>query len=261
MVLNFSFNQYNIIRTRMKKIIIYLFLLVSTTSYSQKQLSQQATNELVNKASSFLGFQQNDKVRSAFNKYIATYNRAGASAAMAALRNDLKGRDDLLNIMNRATSSRGSLLATLTAMDVNPKNVEEIADYFFPKEATQKAIVKDTAIPAVPPVKETAPLTPIVWQPPSAKFFDGRKAFCDSSGKSYYTAIIIKGKILLMKYEGNPAIKDFQRTPVLKIQAALSGENIVSEDGQPSNYKYESNILYEKSPDSNQWSKYVECKE
>ena len=249
-------------KSRMKQIIIYLLLLICTTSYSQKQLSPQAINEMVNKASSFLGVGNNEKVRSAFNRYIATYNRAGASSAMANLRKELKGRDDLLAIMNRATSSRGSMLATLAAMDLNPKNVEEIADYFFPQQATQKTIVKDTvAFPEEPqqPVKEVT--EPVVWVEPSKKFFDGRKTFCDSTGKFYYTAIIIRSNILIMKYEGNPLVRDPQRTPVLKVQAALNGESIVSSGGQPSNYKYENNIFYERAEGSDQWNKYVECKE
>ncbi len=237
-------------------------LLICTTSYSQKQLSQQAAAELVNKASAFLGVGNNEKVRLAFNRYIATYNRSGASSAMATLRKELKGRDDLLAIMNRATSSRGSMLATLAAMEVNPKNVEEIADYFFPQQATRKTIVTDTvAVPveSQPPVQEVT--EPVVWQEPSKKFFEGRKTFCDSTGKWYYTTIIIRNNILLMKYEGNPAVRDPQRTPVFKTQAALNGENIVLPGGQPSNYKYENNTFYEKSENSDQWNKYVECKE
>src|SRR5688500_13114982 len=103
----------------MKRVIIYVFLVISIPSFSQRPLSQQASTELINKASSFLGVSSNEKVRSAFNRYITTYSRAGASAAMANLRKELKGRDDLLAIMNRATSSRGSMMATLAAMDVN----------------------------------------------------------------------------------------------------------------------------------------------
>src|SRR5687767_5510363 len=97
----------------MKKIIIYGLLLICTSSYSQKQLSPQAANELVNKAALFLGYEKNENVRVALNKYVGTYNRAGATAAMATLRNDLKGREDLLMILNRATSNRESMIATL----------------------------------------------------------------------------------------------------------------------------------------------------
>ncbi len=181
---------------------------------------------------------------------------------MASLRKDLKGRDDLLAIMNRATSSRGSMLATLAAMDVNPKNVEEIADYFFPQQVARKTAVKDSiSVPAEPQAPAQEVTGPVVWQEPSKKFFEGRKTFCDSSGKWYYTAIIIRNSILLMKYEGNPAVRDLQRIPVLKIQAALNGENIVEPAGQPSNYRYENNTFFEKSDTSDQWIRYVECKE
>ena len=250
----------------MKSAIFSLLLVISIPLFAQKQLSQQASTELINKASSFLGVSNNEKVRSAFNRYISTYNRAGASAAMANLRKELKGRDDLLAIMNRATSSRGSMLATLTAMDVNPKNVEEIADYFFPGQAARKPVIQqttDTASAAVPqqlpPVKEVS--EPIVWLEPSKKFFDGRKTFCDATGKFYYTVIIIRSNVLLTKYEGNPAVKDPQRVPVQKVQLSLNGEHIVAPDGQPSNYKYENNEFHEKLDGSEEWVKYVECKE
>ena len=162
---------------------ILLIMFSCNLSYSQKPLSQQSINELVTKTTTFLGIENNDKARSALNRYFATYNRAGASAAMASLRNDLKGREDLLRILNRATSSKEMLSATLTAMNVNPQNVPEITDYFFPGQLAQRPVtnvpaVQDSSIakkqlPTVSPVSQ-----PVVWTTPSKKFFDGRKAFC-----------------------------------------------------------------------------------
>ena len=124
---------------------ILLIMFSCNLSYSQKPLSQQSINELVTKTTTFLGIENNDKARSALNRYFATYNRAGASAAMASLRNDLKGREDLLRILNRATSSKEMLSATLTAMNVNPQNVPEITDYFFPGQLAQRPV---TNVPA-----------------------------------------------------------------------------------------------------------------
>ena len=246
----------------MTKLFISLSLLICVSSFGQRQLSPQAINELVNKASSFLGFQQNDKVRSAFNKYLTTYNRAGAATAMANLRSDLKGRDDLILIMNRATGSREMLMATLTAMNVNAKLVPEISDYFFPKAVVQKPTspLSDTvSVPEQPPIKEA--VQPFTWEEPSKKFFDGRKNFCDSTGKWYYTVTIIRSDVLLTKYEGQPSKAANQLAPVIKIKAALSGEHIVSSEGYPTNYKYENNMFYEKSENGIRWNRYVECVE
>lgn len=227
----------------MRNIIICLSLLICTSSYSQKQLSRQATNELVNKASSFLGFQNNEKVRVALNKYITTYNSGGGYTAMANLRNDLKGRDDLLNILNRATGNRESLLMTLTAMNVNSRNVPEIVDYFFPprvpKEATDKRVtLKDSPVRKGPLIQEVR--TPIVWLPVSKKFFDGRRTFCDTARKWYYTVTIIRNNIILIKYPGQPSIKS---AALLTEKALINGDHIVSAENLPANYKYEDNIF------------------
>ena len=89
----------------MKKVFVYIFLLASTSTFSQRQLSQQSINELVNKVSLFLGVERNERVRLALNKYIATFNKEGASRAMANLSRDLEGRKDLMMIMNRATDN------------------------------------------------------------------------------------------------------------------------------------------------------------
>jgi hypothetical protein len=244
----------------MKKIIYLLLLLICTSAYSQKQLSQGAINELAGKASAFLGVEQNPKVRAAVNRYIATYSRSGPSAAMAGLRNELQNRQDVLILMDRATRDRESLVMTLKAINVNPRYVPEIADYFFPPQlVAQKSATKETSPAKEPPIKQST--EPIVWEPPSKKFFDGRKSFCDSSGKWYFSVVIIKNNILLLKYPGNPKIKDPTVTSIEKFQGVISGENIVTEYNQPSNYKYENNIFYERSDESDRWHKYVECLE
>lgn len=252
-----KFNQ-----VRVRSIIFAVLLFVGSAAFSQKPLSQQAINELVNKSTSFLGLQGNEKARAALNRYFATYNRAGAAAAMASLKNDLKGRDDLIMIMNRATSSREMLSATLTAMSVNPQYVSEVTEYFFPTHTAQKPVttkVHDTGtVPPKPAVKEE--VKPVVWVAPSKKFFDGRKAFCDSTGTSYYTVVIIKDKVLVSKYTGKPTDQGNKGTPD-SYRAVLNGEEIVQSDGSPTNYRYENNFFLERAPYSEKWTRYTECKE
>ncbi len=237
----------------MKTIFICLSLFIFSAAYSQKEISQQAVNELVNKASMFLGVENNDKVRSALNRYIATYNRAGASTAMANLAKDLEGRKDLLMFMNRATQNRESLLETLTAMNVSTKNAQELTDYFFPKQGPPRIPVQDTTAVREDSVK---PSEPFVKKPPSKKFFDGRKTFCDSSGTSFYRVVIIKDDVLLTKYRGKP--KDDFSTAMSKGKALLNGEDIVSAETHLINFRYENNIFYEKD-ELEKWVKYVEC--
>ena len=237
----------------MKKIFIYILLLASTVSYSQKKLSQQSINELVNKVSLFLGVERNEKVRVALNRYIATFNREGAAKAIAVLSRDLEGRKDLLMVMNRATENRESLLETLNAMNVSKQSSQELTDYFFPKNGPPLIPVADTT--AVHQDSITAP-EPLVKKPPSKKFFDGRKTFCDSSGTTFYRVVIIKDNLLLTKYRGTP--KDNMSTVLTKGKAIVNGEDIVSAETHLINFKYEGNIFYEKDT-SEQWIKYVEC--
>ena len=102
------------------------------------------------------------------------------------------------------------------------------------------------------------PPEPATLQPPSKKFFDGRKTFCDSLGTSYYSVIIIKGNILLNKYSGKP--NDKMSAPLTKSKAILSGENILSPETHVVNFRYENNTLYEKADEFGRWIRYVECK-
>ncbi|HET9277105.1 MAG TPA: hypothetical protein VFN95_02945 [Flavitalea sp.] len=237
----------------MKTIFICVSLLIFSTVYSQKEISQQALNELVNKASLFLGLENNDKVKSALNRYVATYKKAGASTAMANLAKDLEGRKDLLMFMNRATQDRESLFETLTAMNISTKSAQELADYFFPKNGPPRIPVRDTGAAHADSVK--AP-EPFVKKPPSKKFFDGRKTFCDSSGTLFYRVVIIKDNVLLTKYRGKP--KDDLSIAMSKGKALLNGEDIVSDETHLINFRYENNIFYEKD-ESERWIKYVEC--
>jgi hypothetical protein len=243
----------------MKKIVIYLLLLTCTSAYSQ-QLSQGAINELSNKAAAFLGVEQSPKVRAAVNRYIATYSSAGPAAAMAGLKSELKSRPDLLMLLDRGTRDRESLVMTCNAINVNPRYIPEIADYFFPRHVVaQKPTTKETTpVAKQAPVKENT--EPIVWLPPSKKFVDGRKTFCDSSGTWHYAMIVIRTNVLFLKYPGRPG-KDNISAPTLRFQASINGENIVTTDNDPTDYKYENNILYERDLGSDRWTKYVECME
>lgn len=238
----------------MKKVFVYIFLLASTSTFSQRQLSQQSINELVNKVSLFLGVERNERVRLALNKYIATFNKEGASRAMANLSRDLEGRKDLMMIMNRATENRESLLETLNAMNVSSQSSQELADYFFPKNGPPRIPVADTVGLRLDSIK--AP-EPFVRKPPSKKFFDGRKTFCDSSGTSFYRVVIIKDNILLTKYRGTP--KDNMSAVMTKGKAFINGEDIVSVETHLINFKYENNIFYEKDSATEQWLRYTEC--
>jgi hypothetical protein len=249
----------NLIKS-MKKIICSLVLLVSILSYSQKPPSQEAINDVVNRASAYFRIEQNDKFRYAVNRYFTTYNKAGAAAVMSNLKKELKGREDILIFFNRATANHETLLGTLTALNVKPKNAKEIADYFFSKPVQQEVQAIDTAAVEKPAeelsVEEV--LKPIEWLPPSAKFFDGSKTFCDSSGKSYYTVTIMKSNILLIKYSGQPS-KESKSIAAVKTKAVINGDHIVSSRNHPTNYKFENNILYEKAEEPNGWNKFVEC--
>ena len=237
----------------MKTIFICLSLLIFSSAYSQKEISQQALNELVNKASLFLGLENNEKVKSALNRYVATYRKSGASTAMASLAKDLEGRKDLLMFMNRATQDRESLLETLTAMNVSTKSAQELADYFFPKQGPPRIPGKDTVAVPEDPVKASEPF---VRKPPSKKFFDGRKTFCDSTGTLFYRVVIIKDNVLLTKYRGKP--KDDLSIAMSKSKAILNGEDIVSDETHLINFRYENNIFYEKD-ELEKWVKYLEC--
>lgn len=241
----------------MKTALLCIAIFGSTLAYSQRELSQQAMSEMVNKASQFLGLDNNSNVKAALNKYLTTYSRLGGPAAMAALKSDLQGRKDLMMFMERAVADRESLLTTLTAVQVSQKSSQEIADYLFPKNAVARPPVQEVK-PLPAETTATKPAEPLVLQPPSKKFFDGRKTFCDSSGTSYYTVIIIKNSVLLTKYQGKP--KDKMSSPLSKTKALLSGDNIVLAENHQVNYRYEGNALYEKD-DLERWSKYVECSE
>ena len=122
----------------MKTALLCLALFGCNFAYSQRELSQQAMNEMVSKASQFLGLESNTQIKAALNKYLTTYSRLGAPAAMAALKNDLNGRKDLLMFMERAVSNRESLMTTLTAVQVSAKSSQEIADYIFPNNVVAK---------------------------------------------------------------------------------------------------------------------------
>ena len=237
----------------MKTFFVSILLLACAASYAQKQISQQAINELVNKVSLFLGVENNEKVKVALNKYIVTYNKEGASKAMANLSRDLEGRKDLMMVMNRATADRESFLQTLDAMNVSKKSSMELTDYLFPKDGPPKIPVTGTAVVREEPAKTTEAF---VRKPPSKKFFDGRKAFCDSSGTSFYRVVIIKDNVVLTKYRGKP--KDDMSAVISKGKALLNGEDIVSEETHAINFKYENNIFYEKDL-SEHWIKYIEC--
>lgn len=241
----------------MKRILLVLALFSCTLAYSQRELSQQAMNEMVNKASQFLGLESNSRIKAALNKYLTTYSRLGDAAAMSALKNDLQGRKDLLMFMERAVSDRESLIETLAAVQVSTKSTQEIADYFFPKKGAPKLPVQDRK-PLPAETTATKPAEPFVMQPPSKKFFEGRKTFCDSAGTSYYTVIIIKSSVLLTKYQGKP--KDKMSNSVSKTKALLSGDDIVLAENHQVNFRYEGNVLYEKD-DLQNWSKFVECNE
>lgn len=252
----------------MRKIIFCLVLFISTVSYSQKRPSQAAINDVVNRASIFFGIEQDERFRTVLNKYLTTYNRSGPSTVMANLRTDLKNRPDILNLINRASANRESLLRTLTAMNVNPKNVQEIADYLFPRPVasqgavTEKPVVPDASVleqPAAPELSVKEMSKPIEWIPPAKKFFDGVKTFCDSSGKWYYRVTIMKSNILLIKYPVTQNTNEDKGTPVQTTKAVINGENIVSPRNHPAGYKYENNVLFEKSDENEGWNKYVEC--
>jgi hypothetical protein len=237
----------------MKTVFVSLLLIASTAASSQKQPSPQAITELVNKVSLFLGVEKNERVRVALNKYIAAYNKEGASKAMANLSRDLEGRKDLMMVMTRATADRESFMETLNAMDVSDKSSLELTEYLFPKDGPPKIPIADTNVVREEPVKAAEPF---VKKPPSKKFFDGRKTFCDSSGTSFYRVVIIKDDVLLTKYRGTP--KNDMSAVVSKGKAFLNGEDMVSAETRLIDFKYENNIFYEKDL-SEQWVKYVEC--
>ena len=237
----------------MKTVFVSLLLIASTAAFSQKQPSQQAITELVNKVSLFLGVEKNERVKVALNKYIATYNKEGASKAMANLSRDLEGRKDLMMVMNRATADRESFLETLDAMDVSDKSSLELAEYLFPKDGPPRIPVPDTTVVREEPVTAAEPF---VKKPPSKKFFDGRKTFCDSSRTSFYRVVIIKDDVLLTKYRGTP--KDNMSAVVSRGKAFLNGEDMVSAETRLIDFKYENNIFYEKDL-SEKWVKYLEC--
>lgn len=245
----------------MRAIIFYLLLLTYASSYSQKRLSQEAVNDVTTKVSSRFKFQPNHNIRSLVEKYLTSYNRSGPSAVIANLQTDFKGREDLLNLLNRATANRESLLRALLSINVEAKHAQEIADYLFPN-LNPKKISAETSVAENPVTEELSVkelLKPIIWIPPSKKFFDGAKTFCDSSGKWHYTVTIMKSNVLLIKYPGRQSTNADQGTPVIKTKAVINGEEIVSARNYPSAYKYENNILYEKSEEENGWNKYVEC--
>jgi hypothetical protein len=222
-------------------------------------LSQGAINDFVNRASLYFRIEQNEKFRVAVNRYLTTYSRSGVSGIMGSLKNDLKGRQDILILINRASANRQTLVSTLTAMNVQPKYVEEIADYIFPnKEIDKPAIaIMDSLTVEEVSVKEE-PLKPIDWIAPSKKFFDGIKTFCDSLGKSYYTVTIMRSNILLIKYPGQPSNEN-KSTAIAKTKAIINGEHIVTSRNYPTNFKYENDMLFEKDPDADGWIKYVPC--
>ena len=251
----------------MRKIIFYLLLFICSSSYSQKPISQQAINDLANKAFAQYKGPHPEKARAAMNKYISIFARSGAAAAISSARMELKDRPDVINMLNRATSSREALLRSLLSINVQPKNAQEIADYLYPRPVSQKPVavekvVAEENVDAVPPEEQVSVkelLQPITWVPPSQKYFDGAKTFCDSSGKWYYTVTIMKSNILLIKYPGEKNTTVEKGTAVIKTRAVINGEEIVSARNHPSNYKYENNLLYEKTEETQGWNKYVEC--
>ena len=123
----------------------------------------------------------------------------------------------------------------------------------------QKPTTKETThVAKHEPVKENT--EHILWLPPSKMYFYGRKTFCDSSGTWLYALIVIRTIVLFLKYPGRPG-KDNLSAPTLRFQASINGENIVTTDNDPTDYKYENNILYERDLGSDRWTKYVECME
>ena len=251
----------------MRKIIFYLLLFICSYSFSQKPISQAAINDVTSKALAQYTGPNPEKARAAVNRYVAIFSKSGPAAAMASVRTELKDRPDIIALLNRATANREALLRSLLSINVNPKNAQEVADFIYPKQGSQqplaqnKPVVEEQAAEEIQDeqvsVKEL--LKPIDWVPPSKKFFDGAKTFCDSSGKWYYTVTIMKSNILLIKYPGEKNSTVDQGTAVIKTRAVINGEEIVSSRNHPSNYKYENNLLYEKTEEKQGWNKYAEC--
>ena len=254
----------------MRKIIFYLLLFICSSSYSQKRISQEAINDVANKALAQYKGPHPEKARAAMNRYISTFSSSGAAAALSGLRVELKDRPDVINLINRATGSREALLQSLLSIGVKPKNAQEVADYLYPRPvsrqpqqslALDKSVFEEKAEEQVPAeqVSVNELLKPIEWIPPSKKYFDGSKTFCDSSGKWYYTVTIMKSNILIIKYPGEKNLIMEQGTAVMKTRAVINGEEIVSARNHPSNYKYENNLFYEKTEEVHGWNKYAEC--
>ena len=241
----------------MKKLLIYLVLLTSTAAYSQRELSRQAINEMVNKASGFLGLEGNTQVKIALDKYLATYSRVGKAAALETFRKDINNRKDLLLFMDRALANPESLRQMLVVVNATPKTAGEVIEYFFPKNAAQKPSAQPPTT-VTPPVASKAP-EPLKPVPASKKFFEGRKTFCDSAGTSHYIMVIIQGNVLLTKYPGKP--KDQMNMPIAKNKAVINGEDILSSETHVINFRYENNMLYEKADELGTWVKYLECNE
>lgn len=240
----------------MRTAFILILLLFSASAYSQRELSRQAIDELVSKASGFLGLDGNKDVKTALDKYLTTYSRIGTANAMSNFKKDINNRRDLLLFMERATSNRESLAQMLAAVDATPKSSQEIMDYFFPTIGAPPTVVADTSKKTVDTVAK--PSEPVVLQPPSKKFFEGRKTFCDSLGTSYYSVIIMKGNVFLNKYSGKP--NDKMSAPLTKSKAVLSGEDILSSETHIVNFRYENNSLYEKADQLGGWVRYIDCK-
>ena len=257
--LNHAHPNSSILKFKMvQRFLFSVMLLICTSAYSQRELSRQAIDELVTKTSGFLGLESNKELKTALDKYLTTYSRLGTSAAMANFKKDINNRRDLLLFMERATSNRESLGQMLTAINATPKTSQEMLEYFFPKNVVARPAVKPDTSRVLRESTNVKPPEPATLQPPSKKFFDGRKTFCDSLGTSYYSVIIIKGNILLNKYSGKP--NDKMSAPLTKSKAILSGENILSPETHVVNFRYENNTLYEKADEFGRWIRYVECK-